>query len=248
MILSGAVSLPLAAAPEPRQLSFEAASVKPVAAGLTGYESTSRSRVEYTPSRLTMSNVDLNDCIQWAYGIREDQISGGNDLAGERYEVVAKSSTAVPVSQLRIMLQDLLAKRFMLTLRRERKLIPVYELMVTRRGAKLPAVKADDEGFPGHSAESLPRVAGGDFVFSETSMAEFAQKLSMLQGVERPVLDRTGITGFYDITLKGAATAVRQNDGSLFGLVEDQLGLKLVPAKEALESFVVVQAERPAPN
>jgi len=184
----------LSAAPQPA--AFEAASIKTVVPGATGYEGTSRSKVEYTPNRLTMSNVGLNDCIQWAYETREDQISGGNDLGGERYDIRAKSAPPVAVSRLRIMLQDLLAKRFGLTVRREPRLLPVYELTVEKRGAKLPRVKADDEVSAHHSAESLPRVDNGNFVFAETSMAEFSQKLSMLRGVERPVLDYTGSRGF----------------------------------------------------
>ena len=240
------IALRLSAASPPA--SFEAASIKPAAFGTSGYERTSRSRIEYTSNRLTLSNVDLNDCVQWAYGAREDQISGGSDLGGERYEIRATSATPVPVSQLRIMLQDLLARRFRLALRRETKTVPAYDLTVARRGPKLPQAKADDEVSPHHAAESLPRVDDGSFVFSETSMAEFAQKLSMLRGVERPVLDRTGIQGFYDITLKGAATAVRQDDGSLPGLIEDQLGLRLVPAKESVEVLVIEHAEKPSPN
>jgi uncharacterized protein (TIGR03435 family) len=62
------------------------------------------------------------------------------------------------------------------------------------------------------------------------------------------VLDRTGIQGFYDLTLKGAATAVRLDDGTLFGLIEDQLGLRLVSAKEAVETLVIQHAEKPTPN
>jgi uncharacterized protein (TIGR03435 family) len=72
--------------------------------------------------------------------------------------------------------------------------------------------------------------------------------MSLLRGVERPVLDHTGIAGYYDITLKGAATAVREDDGTLFGLVEDQLGLKLVSAKEPVEVLVIGHAAKPTPN
>jgi uncharacterized protein (TIGR03435 family) len=226
-------------------VAFEAASIKHV---VPGYEGSSRSKVEYDATRVTMQNVDLNNCIEWAYGLREDQISGGNDLGGERYEIVARSSAAAPVSELRIMLQDLLTKRFGLVVRRETKELPVYELVVGKRGAKLPAPKADDGATVHHASESLPRVEDGSFVFAETSMGEFAQKLAMLRGVERPVLDRTGIQGFYDITLKGAATAVRQGDDSLFGLIEEQLGLRLVASKEPVEVLVVVRAERPSEN
>jgi uncharacterized protein (TIGR03435 family) len=146
-----------------------------------------------------MLNVELIDCIEWAYDVREDQISGGNGMGGERYEIFAKSATPGSMGELRIMLQDLLAKRFNVVLSRETKLQPVYELTLSRRGARLPAPTADTEVPAHHDAESLPRVSEESFVFTETSIAKFAQKLSMLHGVERPVLDRTGIQGFYDI-------------------------------------------------
>ncbi len=241
-------ALVFASVTESQSLSFEAASIKRFVPGMSGYESSGRSKIEYAPSRLSMVNVDLNDCIEWAYGVREDQISGGNNLGGERYEILAKATTGTPVGQLKIMLQNMLAERFKLKLRREQKLQPVYELTVAKRGPRLPAPKPDEDSSAHHSVESLPRVSDGSFVFSETSMAEFAQKLSMLQGVERPVLDRTGIARFYDITLRGAATAVRENDGSLFGIIQEQLGLQLVSSKQAMEFLVIEYAEKPAVN
>ncbi len=146
------------------------------------------------------------------------------------------------------MLQTLLASRFQLILRRETHLVPVYELTISKRGIKLPPPKSDDQLLSHHSAESLPRVDNGSFVFAETSIPEFAQKLSLLHGVERPVLDRTGIQGYYDLKLEGAATAVRQDDGTLFGLLEDQLGLKLTAAKEPMEVLVIGHAGKPTPN
>jgi len=239
------IALLFTAAQQPQPATFEAASIKPSA--MTPYEGGSRSKVEYTPIRLTMSKVDLNDCIQWAYAVREDQISGGNDLSGDRYDIIATSASPVPVAELRIMLQSLLASRFQLTLRREAHVLPVYELTIAGRGPKLPPPKSDDPVVSHHSAESLPRVSGGSFIFSETSIPEFAQKLSMLRGVERPVLDRTGIAGYYDITLQGAA-AVRQDDGTLFGLLEDQLGLKLISTKQPVEVLVIGHTAKPIPN
>jgi len=106
-----------------------------------------------------------------------------------------------------MMLRNLLAKRFKLALHREAKLFPVYELIVAKHGPKLPAPKAGGELAPYHAVESLPRVENGSFVFQEISLTEFAEKLSPLRGIERPVLDRTEIQGFYDITLRSAASA-----------------------------------------
>jgi uncharacterized protein (TIGR03435 family) len=100
-----------------------------------------------------------------------------------------------------------LPKRFKLALHRGTKLLPVYELIVAKHGPKLPAPKAGGELAPYHAVESLPRVENGSFVFQEASMTEFAENLSLLRGIERPVLDRTEIQGFYDITLRSAASA-----------------------------------------
>lgn len=71
-------------------------------------------------------------------------------------------------------------------------------------------------------------------------MAEFAARLSLLRGVELPVVDHTGIAGVYDITLKEAADAIRRDDAPPIGtFLREQLGLKLVAAKAPIEVVVV---------
>jgi uncharacterized protein (TIGR03435 family) len=122
-------------------------------------------------------------------------------------------------------------------------------LIVAKHGPKLPAPKAGGELAPYHAVESLPRVENGSFVFQEASMTEFAENLSLLRGIERPVLDRTEIQGFFDITLQSAASAILDQDGpTLFALVEEQLGLRLVPAKAPVEVLVIDHAEKPSGN
>jgi uncharacterized protein (TIGR03435 family) len=67
--------------------------------------------------------------------------------------------------------------------------------------------------------------------------------------IGQPVLDRTGIKGVYDITLKSAARAIVQPDGpSLFTLIQEQLGLKLIATKDMIPVLVVDHAEEPSPN
>jgi uncharacterized protein (TIGR03435 family) len=102
-----------------------------------------------------MLNVDLRDCVQWAYGVASFQIADAH-ASPVSYDILAKSAVSVPVAQLRVMLQDLLPKRFQLTFHRETRMLPVYQLVVAKRG--------------------LPRVQGGSFVFDDTSMPEFAAK------------------------------------------------------------------------
>jgi uncharacterized protein (TIGR03435 family) len=229
--------------------AFEVSSIKPAAIWKAGGEGSKRAKIEYSPKSLSMWNVDLTDCVQWAYGVKFYQISGPGFSGSERYDILAKTESSVPVKQLRAMLQDLLEKRFHLRLHRETKLLPVYELVVAKGGPKLPAPKADNDVSPTHATESLPRVQDGSFVFQDASMTEFAARLSLLRGVDLPVIDRTDIKGVFDITLKSAAAAILQPDGpSVSTLVQEQLGLKLVSAKAPLEVIVIDHIGKPSEN
>jgi len=97
--------------------------------------------------------------------------------------------------------------------------------------------------------ESLPRIQDASFLFLDASMVEFAAKLSMLRGVDRPVVDQTGVAGYFDIVLKGAADAVRQPEGaSLFTLLQEQLAMKLVAVKAPVEITVIDHAEGASGN
>lgn len=227
------------------QSQFEVASIKLSALWKPGGEGSKRSRIEHTPNSLTMRNVDLNDCVQWAYGVESFQISGPSSMDVQRYDILAKTTGSAPVSQLRLMLQQLLADRLKLALHHDTKTLPVYALTVAKGGPRLPAAKDGGEMPLLHAVETLPRVQDGSFVFSDTTMPEFAKKLSLLRGMDRPVVDRTGIKGIFDITLKSAASAILEENGpSLFTLVQEQLGLKLVPTKDAMDVLVIDHVEK----
>ncbi len=228
-----------------RVLSFDVASVKTSTFGQSGLEGSKRSRVDVTPKSVTLRNVTVGDCIQWAYNVKPYQIAGAS-LGDERYDIRAVVDSEVSTSQLRAMMQDLLAKRFQMALHRETKPMPVLELVIAKGGPKLPPPKP---GAVTHSAESLPRVENGGFVFADTTMAEFATQLGMLRTVDMPVVDRTGIAGVFDIRLKDAAEANRRDDGPpISTFLEEQLGLKLVSAKSPMEVLVVDRVGKPTGN
>jgi uncharacterized protein (TIGR03435 family) len=117
---------------------------------------------------------------------------------------------------------------------------------VAKGGPKLPAPNPPG---PIHAAESLPRVQNDSFVFQDSSLAEFAVKLSKLRGIDLPVVDRTGIRGTFDLVLKSAPSAAREADGpTLFAIVQEQLGLRLEPTKSPFEVLVIDHVEKPSGN
>jgi uncharacterized protein (TIGR03435 family) len=77
--------------------------------------------------------------------------------------------------------------------------------------------------------------------------------LAMLAGnlgeAERPVLDRTGIPGEFDFRLEFAADDSKPEYGpSLFTAIQEQLGLKLEPAKGPISTLIIDHAEKPSAN
>jgi uncharacterized protein (TIGR03435 family) len=228
--------------------AFEVASIRPSVEQQAAGEGSSRSQLQFTADGLTMRNIDLSEMVEWAYGLEHYQLQGSGMLDGQRYDVRAKAGGPVPLGTLRLMLQNLLTTRFKVQLHHEQKTTSVYELRVAKGGPRLPHNKADTlpSSYP---RERFPRVVEGGFLFSNVSMTEFAQQLTELRGIELPVVDRTGIQGIYDITLKSAASAILDPDGpSLLTLIQEQIGLKLVSAKDPVDVLVVDHAEKPSAN
>jgi hypothetical protein len=106
--------------------AFEVASVKlhPPAPGPF------RSSSSIEPGGIRFTNVNLKGCIQRAYGVPTNRISGGPDwTASERYDIVAKAASAAPQARLMLMLQTLLEDRFQLKFHRETIERPIYALV-----------------------------------------------------------------------------------------------------------------------
>jgi uncharacterized protein (TIGR03435 family) len=222
--------------------AFETVSVrlhKPAGA----VEGGNRESIDSVPGRLTIRNASLSTCIKWAYIVTDYQISAPAWLQIEKYDIVAKALGPAPLPQLRQMLQTLLADRFHLQLHRETKDLPVYELIAAKSGPKLH--KAD----PGGNTDM--RGENGSFAFHSTSMPQFAEDLSTLSQVDRPVLDRTGLPGIFDFSLKFGDSsadlkrALVEGDGpSIFTVIQEQLGLKLEARKGPIEMLVIDRVER----
>src|SRR5882672_5374529 len=121
--------------------TFDVASIREVPA-VVGIRPT----IEPSPGNLTIRNITLREAVRWAYdepGARIGVLGGPEWSDSIRYAIVAKPASASTTEQLRIMLRALLADRFKLVVRAQRKESPVYFLIVDSKGLKLKPAKAD---------------------------------------------------------------------------------------------------------
>jgi uncharacterized protein (TIGR03435 family) len=196
-------------------------------------------------------------CIKWAYGVTFSQISGAGAaisdlLNSERYEILAKASEPVPDQTLRLMLQDLLADRFKLSLHKESREMPVYTLQLDKDKPKFHESEGDGESQQQLLGSKLRRQ------WKWTTIAELAENLS--EAMQGPIVDRTGLAGRYDFALDLTPYLASAGDGPEAGrlqqdlpemivtAVREQLGLKLTATRMPVEVLVIDHVERPSPN
>src|SRR5947209_8710373 len=141
--------------------SFEVASIKPAPppsdphkfmVGMRGGPGTP------DPGQITYSNVTIRNVLMNAYDVKEFQISGPAWLNNERYDITAKVPPGTTKEQFKLMLQNLLAERFKVTLHHETKDLPMFALVVAKGGSKLkesaPLPPPPTDGGPGEAPNS----------------------------------------------------------------------------------------------
>ncbi len=237
------VGLVFAAAACAQAPAFDVATIKRNVAAVSAGEGGHRENIEASPVSLTMRDVSLETCIEWAWGLQDYQISGPDWMMSEKYDIAGKSGTAVSPDRMKLMLQALLAERMNLATHRGTKEMPVYALTVAKSGIKV----AESAG----EQKSTMKRMEGSLVFRDTSMRDLAGYLSTLVFVGRPVIDKTGMEGAFDFAIRFGATneemrrVTLDGDGaSFFTLIQEQLGLKLEPRKSAVETIVIDHADK----
>jgi uncharacterized protein (TIGR03435 family) len=215
------------------------------------------------PGMVDYKNVALKTVIARAYRMKEYQISGPDWLETARFDILAKVPPNAPKGQIPLMLQNLLAERFKLTVHREPKVMPVYAMVVGKNGLKVKPMEGEPEGSMSSSFSPKGRAFSG-----QMTLAALAAALSQM--LDRPVVDLSGITGTYDIALEwvpdehesGALTKMRimggpaggggeahgetsePNGPSIFGALQEKLGLRLEGRKSPVDILVVDGAEK----
>ena len=212
--------------------------------------------------RVNYSNVTLRNVMTRAFSVKDGQITGPDWLSSERYDIVAKLPPNTSRDQIPLMLQTLLADRFKLTLHREKKVMPVYALVVGKNGPKL----READAAAGMRVSMGPK---GRQLNGKVSIAQLADSLSNF--MDRPVLDMTEIKGVYDIDLqwvpddsqrgpgfmgpgggrppegggeRKGATDASESAASIFTAVQETLGLKLEGRKSPIDILIVDHAEK----
>ncbi len=133
------ISLLLHAQSAPVQ-QFEVASVRPAAAAATGARGMRGGPGTADPERMTWSRATIQALLISAYGVKADQISAPGWIESERYDIEAKVPPGATKAQFNLMLQNLLADRFKLTLHKDTKEFSVYELTVAKGWSKAEAI------------------------------------------------------------------------------------------------------------
>jgi uncharacterized protein (TIGR03435 family) len=202
--------------------------------------------------------------IENAYGLRDFQVSGGpgwvNDASWEvqakvdppdpDYATLDEAGRQALIYSERQRLQSLLVDRFQFKCHIVAKELPIYELVAARGGAKLTPTTAAAE--KRHSMSSNGNGHRANLVATGIGMDDAAKFLSSEVG--RRVVDKTGLTGSYDMTLTwipamaSAADADAAPGPTIFTALEEQLGLKLVPAKGPVQVLVIDSIEKPTEN
>jgi len=252
----------------PAQLEFEVAVVKKNVSGNPGASFGSQ-----PGGRIVVVNNTLRNIIRNTWNLQPFQIVGGPDwLDVDRWDITAKGAEGITApQQLMLMMRALLADRFKLMTHNEARETPVFALVLARPdgkfGPKFRKSEADCAEVYAASERGTPpppRPAGqsqcGNTNSSGTAtsrtirasgvrLADFARNLSGSTG--RYVVDRTGLSGYFDIELTfapdqvGAGGTDPSDVPSLFAAIQEQLGLKLESQRVPVDVLVIDSAQRP---
>jgi uncharacterized protein (TIGR03435 family) len=252
--------------------SFEVATIKPSPSDTTG------TNMMLAPARFKISHITIRELMKFAYNIRsDDQLTNGPAWIKTSYfDVTAKADQAtvdelakLPVERrvvaLRLMTQSLLAERLKLQLHSITESLPVYELVVAKGGSKLTEISpppvttsSPTPAAPAPKPLMIGYTGKNQLTANDIGIGMLAEWLGRQAEIgNRPVIDKTGLNGKYDFVLNGVAEprassspgpGAEEGSLSLFTILPEQLGLRLVPTKQPTEVLVIDTIEQPTEN
>lgn len=237
--------------------SFEVVSVKPNNSGAQG------SGTQWQPSgALNATNVTLKSVIARAYEVREFQVDGPGWLESARFDIAARAREGTPEQSRPAMLRSLLTERFKLTAHFEtREQQPVFALVLRSAGRLGPQLKKSQLVCSGPASSSTGfcglntsvGATGGRVIGGGITMDNVAAAIANY-AVDQAVVNRTGLEGTFDFELQftrdtgGTSTQPPPDAPSIFTAVQEQLGLRLEPARGRVQFLVIDTVSHPTPD
>ncbi len=228
-------------------------------------------RFQFTPDGFICRNYTAEDLLVYAYDLRDSNLSNRQRLipGGQKwmfwdwFDITARSSAQniADMSRLqgeelkqykRELVQSVLIERFNLKAHHVKHEIAGWELLIANNGPKNMKASPDDE-----EARPFPI----DFNHIRWQAAPISMLIDLVEDLEdAPVVDKTGLAGKYDFKLAfardpgtrmppGMSLPIsNDSEPSIFTALQEQLGLKLLPAKLPLDEIVIDHIEKPSPN
>jgi uncharacterized protein (TIGR03435 family) len=260
-------------APIDAKPQFEVASIKLHPPPVT------RTIISAPPGRFVAEGISLRMLVGRGYGVSETNVLGGPGWTdSDRFDIDARVNGTIPLGQMSPLIRAMLEDRFQLKVHKETRDLPVYELVVAKGGLKMkksedqtPPVPLPppDRGAPPRGAGPfaggpLPRGAfgGGRGNFQGIAVTIATVVNFLTQNLGRPVIDKTGLSGLYDLKLEwtpgaeqapgpfgpGVPPAADAAGPSIFTALQEQLGLRLESTKGPVEVVVIDGATKPSEN
>jgi uncharacterized protein (TIGR03435 family) len=244
-------------------LRFEVASIKPF-----NEDAPARYRMQ-SDARLNVTGASVRLLLRNAFRVQDDLLIGLPDWANtERYSIVAQPPAGTRVTAIPTMLANLLVDRFNLVTHRETRERQTFDLVLAnaegRLGRALTPTSAECEAMVDAGTPAAAPPAGADRPPCGTMQmapglargtgvpqARLVPMLSQL--TDRPVNDRTGLTGLYDFTLTfnpnlNPDAAANADAPHLFTALQEQLGLRLASQRAPAQVVVIDRIEKPTPD
>lgn len=237
--------------------SFDVASVKP------NNSATQGSGMHWQPSGvLIATNVTLKSVVARAYEVREFQVNGPGWLGSARFDIAARAREGTPDQSRPAMLRALLAERFKLIAHFEtREQQPVFALVLRSGGRLGPQLKKSQLVCSGPASSSTGfcglntsvGATGGRVIGGGITMDNVAAAIANY-AVDQAVVNRTGLEGTFDFELQftrdtgGTSTQPPPDAPSIFTAVQEQLGLRLEPARGRVQFLVIDTVSHPTPD
>jgi uncharacterized protein (TIGR03435 family) len=194
---------------------------------------------------LTMRDVTVSTCIQYAYGTVQPLITGPESLKHVHYDITAKTSPDTSEQQVRLMMRTLLRQRFNLDFHQEKKEMRVFTMIVAKSGIKMHPSAPGGEMFHENSATGV--------IARSITMREFVDYLSDALGA--PLTDGTELPGRYDLQIdftpyvdQEHADVRPDNVAVMKAALKGALGLELVQRTETADLTVVDHVDPPTTN